>query len=44
VGTFVTAMGVGLAQANRPGVALPKVPITDFVAGFDLPPETPGAA
>ena len=43
VGTFVTAMGVGLALANRPGVPLPRVPITDFIAGFDLPPETSGA-
>ena len=42
-GTFVTAMGVGLALANRPGVALPRVPMRDFITGFDLPPETPGA-
>jgi hypothetical protein len=38
VGTVATAIGVGLALANRPGVSLPTVPIMDFVAGFDLPP------
>lgn len=42
-GTFMTAIAVGLAMANRPGVSLPKVPITDFVAGLDLPHGPPDA-
>ncbi len=35
-GTVVTAMAVGLALANRPWVALPRVPIGDFAADFGV--------
>lgn len=42
-GTVVTAMAIGIALANRPGVSLPTVSITDFSAGFDLPQDAPGA-
>lgn len=34
-GTFLTAMGVGLALANRPGADLPKFPIGDVAATLE---------
>jgi hypothetical protein len=42
-GSVVTAMGLGVALANRPGIALPEVGIGAFVAGFDLPENMPDA-
>ncbi|PWK62880.1 hypothetical protein [Roseicyclus mahoneyensis] len=39
VGAVVAPMGLAIALANRPWVALPRMPLADFAAGFDPGPK-----